>query len=37
VVDAEPFLDRFPLGRAGDAVTAARQGRAVKPLVVPEG
>jgi L-iditol 2-dehydrogenase len=34
-IDAGPFLDRFPLARAGEAFTAAREGRAVKPLIVP--
>lgn len=36
VVDAEPLLDRFPLARADEAFTAARQGRAVKPLLIPD-
>jgi hypothetical protein len=34
-IDAGPFLDRFPLARAGEAFTAAREGRAIKPLIVP--
>jgi L-iditol 2-dehydrogenase len=36
VVDAEPLVDRFPLARADEAFTAARQGRAVKPLLIPD-
>ena len=36
MVDAEPLLDRFPLAQADEAFTAARQGRAVKPLLIPD-